>query len=152
PPPPVAAHFDTPVVAVIDTLKPSAPAPATAEPPAGEIVPDQPLVLKNVLFETGKAVLLPSSYAELNTLAGHLAEKPGLKIEISGHTDNKGNASQNTLLSEKRAKAVCDYLIEKRIDPGRIRYKGYGSLKPIADNETEEGRQLNRRVELVFLK
>ncbi len=150
--PPVVAYFDTTVVIKTDTLP---MATLTKEPDkdaAGEVELDKPLVLKNVLFESNKAVLLASSYPELNILVGHLITKPELKIEISGHTDNKGSAIQNTKLSEKRAKSVCDYLIAKSIDPGRLTYKGYGSLKPIAPNDTEDGRKQNRRVEFVFYK
>ena len=108
------------------------------------------LVLKNVLFETGAAVLLPASFPELDATADYLLRTPGIKLEVSGHTDNVGNAEQNVMLSEKRAKAVMDYLVSKSVDPGRISNKGYGSQKPIADNTTDEGRKQNRRVELVF--
>ena len=72
---------------------------------------------------------------------------PNLKIEISSHTDSKGANEYNFKLSENRAKSVVDYLISKGIDSNRLVSKGYGEEKPIVTNDTEEGRQLNRRTE-----
>jgi len=74
-------------------------------------------------------------------------EMPELKIEISGHTDNKGSAKANQALSERRAKTVVDYLLGQGILKDRLTYKGYGQTQPIATNDTDEGRQLNRRTE-----
>ena len=74
------------------------------------------------------------------------------KVEISGHTDNVGNDNANQLLSEQRAKAVYEFLVNEGCDPKLLQWKGYGKNKPIADNQTEEGRQKNRRVELRFVK
>jgi len=79
-------------------------------------------------------------------------DNPNIKIEISGHTDNIGSAAYNQKLSESRAKAVVDYLIEHGIDRSRLSYMGYGFEKPIAPNDTEEGRQLNRRVEFKIVE
>lgn len=107
--------------------------------------------LDNILFETGKAELLPGSHIELARLAGLLKDNPTMEIRISGHTDNKGNPEKNMKLSEDRAKAVHDHLISKGVK-NRIEYKGYGSTKPIAPNDTEEGRKQNRRVEFEVLK
>jgi outer membrane protein OmpA-like peptidoglycan-associated protein len=76
---------------------------------------------------------------------------PTLKIEISGHTDNVGDAEYNQRLSVARAKAVVDYLISKGIDSSRLSYVGYGFSKPIAPNDTEEGRRLNRRSEFKII-
>ena len=78
-------------------------------------------------------------------------EAATLRIEISGHTDNKGSAELNRKLSEERAKAVVDYLIQKGIDSGRLTYFGYGKDDPIETNETEQGRQFNRRTEFKIL-
>jgi outer membrane protein OmpA-like peptidoglycan-associated protein len=77
-----------------------------------------------------------------------LNENPTVKIEISGHTDNIGNAPANLKLSQNRAKSVVDYLVKNKINPQRLTYKGFGSTKPIADNKTEDGRMLNRRTEM----
>lgn len=150
---PYVAKFDSVEVAKADTIK--APVTVTAnttpEKP-GDVVLDKPIVLQNVLFETNAAVLLPSSYSELDLTIAHLFSNPAVKIEVNGHTDNIGNEKQNVKLSEKRAKAVAEYFISNSIDATRITFKGYGSQKPIASNENDTGRKQNRRVELVFRK
>jgi outer membrane protein OmpA-like peptidoglycan-associated protein len=105
------------------------------------------IVLRNIFFDTGKSTLRPESYAELGILYQLLADNPKMRIEISGHTDNKGGAAYNQKLSESRAKAVVDYLISKGIQANRLEYKGYGFNQPIAPNDTEAGRQQNRRTE-----
>ncbi|MFQ5335119.1 MAG: OmpA family protein [Flavobacteriales bacterium] len=105
------------------------------------------IVLNNIFFDYDKATLRSESTAELNRLLRMMNNMPDLKIEISGHTDNKGSAAYNNALSERRAKAVVDYLVGNGIDSGRLTFKGYGFSKPIASNDTEEGRQLNRRTE-----
>lgn len=111
----------------------------------------QKIVLNNIFFDIGKATLRAESYAELGILNKLLNDNPTLKIEISGHTDNKGSATLNQTLSENRAKAVVDYLISKGIDASRLRYAGYGPTRPIASNDKEEGRQQNRRTEFEIL-
>ncbi|HQG35596.1 MAG TPA: OmpA family protein [Bacteroidales bacterium] len=110
------------------------------------------IVLNNIFFELGKAVLTKDSFEELDKLVAIMNENPGMKIEISGHTDNTGSAVINARLSTERAKAVVNYLIEKGIDPSRMKYMGYGSEQPIADNSTAEGRAKNRRVEFKILE
>jgi len=77
-----------------------------------------------------------------------MQDNPTVKIQIEGHTDNIGNASDNMKLSENRAKAVVNYLVSKNISITRLTAKGFGATKPIADNSTEEGRAQNRRTEL----
>ncbi len=111
------------------------------------IDPGVPKRLKNVLFYFDKTEFLPSSYKQLNDLVAYMEDNPAIKIRILGHTDEKGTGSYNMNLSERRAKAVVDYLISKGIDKNRLSYKGYGETRPLADNSTTEGRQLNRRVE-----
>jgi outer membrane protein OmpA-like peptidoglycan-associated protein len=117
------------------------------------ITPDstaqEAIILKNVFFETGSANLKNSSTAELERLAGLLINNPDLKIQINGHTDNVGSETDNLQLSENRAKAVYDFLISKGIEIARLRYKGFGESQPIADNESESGRKMNRRTEFV---
>lgn len=105
------------------------------------------IVLRNIFFDFGKATLRNESVSELDRLTQLLTENPSIKIEISGHTDNKSSREFNMKLSESRAKAVVDYLITKGIAADRMTYKGFGFDQPIATNETEEGRQLNRRTE-----
>ena len=105
------------------------------------------LVLENIYFESGRWEVLKPSYAELNRLVAFLELNPRVKIEISGHTDNTGNRDDKMELSLNRANAVKAYLLEKGIPPYRLSVKGYGMFRPRANNATEEGRRLNRRVE-----
>ncbi|HOZ30813.1 MAG TPA: OmpA family protein, partial [Bacteroidales bacterium] len=105
------------------------------------------IVLKNIFFDYDKATLRPESFAELDRVVAILNKQPKLKIEISGHTDNKGSMDYNKQLSKARAKTVVDCLISKGISSDRLTFEGYAFEKPIATNDTDEGRQLNRRVE-----
>ncbi|MFN3402880.1 MAG: OmpA family protein [Cytophagaceae bacterium] len=109
------------------------------------------IILKNIFFDTGKDELRPESLSELQRLVNLLKENPSIKIEISGHTDNIGNSELNQKLSERRAKNVVDFLIKSGIPAARLNAIGYGSSKPVADNNTEEGRQRNRRTEFKIL-
>ena len=81
-----------------------------------------------------------------------MSENPTMKVEIGGHTDSTGKAAANKVLSEKRAKAVVDYLIDNGITADRLTYKGYGPDRPVATNKTAAGRQLNRRTEFKVLE
>jgi hypothetical protein len=108
---------------------------------------NKPLTLKNINFESGKNILLSSSYQELNRLVGYLKTN-GQKIEVMGHTDNDGNENENQKLSEARAKAVSDYIIKSGIEKERVKFIGYGSKKPLKPNDTEENKLINRRVEV----
>jgi outer membrane protein OmpA-like peptidoglycan-associated protein/Tol biopolymer transport system component len=105
------------------------------------------IVLRNIFFDFGKATLRPESKSELNRLVQLMNETPSLVIEISGHTDNIGSAQFNKTLSENRAKSVVDYLKKEGIADSRLSYKGYGMDQPIAPNDTDENRQMNRRTE-----
>ncbi len=111
--------------------------------------PSKPVVLRNVFFETGSAELLPASTSEIKRLADLLNETPTIRIQISGHTDNVGDDASNQILSENRAKAVHDYLVQLGINADRLRYKGFGENKPIDTNDTPEGRARNRRTEFL---
>lgn len=112
----------------------------------------KPIVLKNIFFETASAVLLDASLFELNKLFRLLDENPSMKIQLNGHTDDVGSDEDNLLLSENRAKAVYNFLIEKGIAQERLAYKGFGESQPIDTNETDEGRQNNRRTEFEIIK
>ena len=112
----------------------------------------EPIVLNNVFFEFGKAQILEKSQPELNRLALLMLEKPKLHIRIQGHTDNIGSDLDNLLLSEDRARAIYQFLIEHDVQSNRMEYVGFGSSRPIADNDTEAGRQQNRRSEFVIIK
>jgi outer membrane protein OmpA-like peptidoglycan-associated protein/tetratricopeptide (TPR) repeat protein len=103
--------------------------------------------LRNIFFDVGKSTLRAESNAELDRLVALLNDVKSLKIEISGHTDNTGSASFNDKLSQERADAVVRYLTSKGIAANRLTAKGYGSSKPIADNNSAMGRQENRRTE-----
>ncbi len=109
---------------------------------------NQTMVMRNIFFDTDSSVLKPQSIVELNRLVDFLTVNKTLLIEIGGHTDNQGQDNYNQSLSEKRAKAVVDYLVEHQIAPERLKWFGYGRLKPIADNKTDEGRAQNRRTEV----
>ncbi len=115
-------------------------------------IEDKPIILKNVFFETGKADLMRESMTELNKLKLLLQENPTMRIEIRGHTDNVGTDADNQILSEKRAKAVRDYLVSNGIALERLSFKGLGKTQPIDSNDTEGGRAANRRTEFVILK
>ena len=108
-------------------------------------------MLKNVFFDTGKDQLRPDSKTELARVTKLIQDNPSIKIEISGHTDNVGSEEVNQQLSERRAKSVVAFLIQNGIPATRLKAVGYGSKNPVADNNTEAGKQLNRRTELKIL-
>lgn len=105
------------------------------------------VILKNIFFDFDSYNLLPESYSELENVLRFLNDNPKVSVEIGGHTDNVGSKNYNKTLSENRAKAVYNYLIDNNICPNRLEYAGYYFSQPIADNETEAGRSLNRRTE-----
>ncbi len=107
--------------------------------------------LNNIFFDINKATLRPESFPELDRLVELLETNSKLKIEISGHTDNVGGDDANLKLSNDRAKTVMDYVIDKGVNASKLNFKGYGKTKPIATNDTEEGKQQNRRVEFTIL-
>lgn len=108
--------------------------------------------LNNLFFESNKSELQNTSISELNRLVDFLKTNPRIVIEISGHTDNVGAAAYNQTLSEQRAKSVVTYLISKDIETKRLTSKGFGLTKPVADNSTDEGKAMNRRVEMKILE
>ena len=109
------------------------------------------LEFKKVAFATGSSELIATSREELDILASILKEYPDVKIEISGHTDNVGDAAKNQKLSEERAKAVYDYLVEQGVNAESLNYKGYGDTKPKAHNATDSGKAQNRRTDFTIL-
>ena len=121
-----------------------------------EVVKDIPLkklevgviiVLNNIFFDTGKAILRPESTAELERLRKLLADQPSIRLEMAGHTDNVGKPAANRDLSQRRAQAVVTYLTQHAIGADRLAAAGYGDTRPVAPNATRAGRQLNRRTE-----
>jgi outer membrane protein OmpA-like peptidoglycan-associated protein len=109
------------------------------------------IVLHNIFFDVNKYELKPESQIELDKVVQLLQDNPAVRIQIEGHTDNVGSATDNQKLSENRAKAVISYLNSKGISLTRLIAKGFGATKPIADNTTEEGRAQNRRTELKII-
>lgn len=108
--------------------------------------------LKNVLFVQAKTDILPESFPELDLVVNFLKENPSVKIELMGHTDGRGVHADNVRLSQQRVNRVKEYLVSKGIESRRISGKGFGGSKPIASNDTEESRRMNRRVEFVIKK
>jgi outer membrane protein OmpA-like peptidoglycan-associated protein len=106
------------------------------------------IAFKSLEFESGKAEILWSMHDDLSKIGNFLIDHPGMRITISGHTDSEGKQEANLRLSQARADAIRDYLIEEfKIQPERISAIGYGGTKPIVEEKTEEDRRLNRRVE-----
>jgi OOP family OmpA-OmpF porin len=102
-----------------------------------------------VLFDFDKAELRPESITELERVVKFMSDVPFATALIEGHTDSIGTEEYNQGLSDRRAKAVFDYLTSRGVDPARLKSIGYGETRPIADNKTAEGRQMNRRVMLI---
>lgn len=127
------------------------PPPRPEGAPPDVAVPPDRFVLDGVNFDTAKATIRPESFPRLDTVIEFMAHKRNVRIEISGHTDNVGNAKSNKILSEKRAQAVREHLMARGIDGARIKAVGFGDERPIAPNTTDEGRQKNRRIEATEL-
>ncbi len=130
------------------------PAPKCAPPLPGQAISlegcgvGDVIVLRGVNFDFDKATLTVNAKGILDGVATALESRPDIKVELGGHTDGKGSDSYNAALSDRRSKSVKDYLAKKGIAASRMTTKGYGESVPVATNETDEGRELNRRVEL----
>ncbi|MGW8161064.1 MAG: OmpA family protein [Desulfobulbales bacterium] len=121
--------------------------------PLGKLIKEQiSLRANNIFFDFDKSVLRPESYHELNRWVDVLKKNPDIKAEIQGHTCSIGTEAYNQKLSERRAKAVVDYLVKQGIDKNRLTMEGFGETRPAASNATKEGRELNRRVEVLLTK
>jgi OOP family OmpA-OmpF porin len=107
------------------------------------------VITQQVNFETNKAVIRSSSFGLLDTVAQALTDFPNIRVEVQGHTDDRGADKKNMKLSQQRSEAVREYLIGKGIEPFRMTAQGYGESRPIDTNKTERGRAANRRVEFV---
>ncbi|WP_421793683.1 OmpA family protein [Hydrocarboniphaga effusa] len=137
---------------------PLPPPPPPCKPPlAGERISlagcgtGDVITLHGVNFEFDKSKLTPNAKTILNNVADELREYPSISVELAGHTDGKGSDEYNQQLSQARADSVRAYLVEAGVASERMTDVGYGESQPVADNETEEGRELNRRVELKIL-
>lgn len=109
------------------------------------------MTLNNIFFDFDKATLKKESNFELNQVVKFMKENPTVKIQLSGHTDYKGSNEYNLTLSNERAKAAYNYLVNHGVPKSRMTYKGYGKTQPIADNSTDAGRALNRRTEILII-
>ncbi|MDD9934196.1 MAG: OmpA family protein [Myxococcales bacterium] len=124
------------------------PEPKRVEVTAGKI-----MIRDKILFESGKSTIREESHGLLDEIAGVLRDNAHIReVSIEGHTDADGNDKYNQKLSDGRAGAVRAYLEGKGIEAGRLTSKGFGESKPIADNETDEGKEKNRRVEFIITK
>ncbi len=122
-------------------------------PPKVVLTPSNIQISDKVQFELGSDKLLPVSFPLLDAVGQVMVENAQLELlEVAGHTDASGGAKRNRELSQQRAESVRQYLISKGIAKGRLTAKGYGPDKPIAGNDTPEGREANRRVEFVIIK
>lgn len=108
--------------------------------------------LNDIYFDFNSVELLPESMIVIDEFYGFLVENPTLTISIQGHTDNVGSEDDNLKLSDDRAKAVYNHLVQRGISPDRLAYKGFGESKPIESNDTEDGRARNRRTEFVIIE
>jgi outer membrane protein OmpA-like peptidoglycan-associated protein len=106
--------------------------------------------MSDVLFDTGKFTLRPLAREKLAKVAGIVSGHTGLRLDVEGHTDSVGGDEYNQQLSEHRGEAVRDYLTHEGMAPSSVSAKGFGKNQPVASNDTAEGRQQNRRVELVI--
>jgi parallel beta-helix repeat protein len=126
---------------------------APPAPPADAPTPiTETIVLHGLNFQAESADILPESYPVLDMIYNSLAYHTGTRIEIAGHTDNQGREDFNKSLSHNRARAVMNYLVAKGIDRSRIVARGYGMERPVASNETADGRASNRRVEVIPIR
>jgi outer membrane protein OmpA-like peptidoglycan-associated protein len=108
--------------------------------------------LNNIFFDFDKTGLNEESVPELTRVLELMEENPEMCISVQGHTDNIGTVAYNKILSERRAKAVVDYLIEQGVNVGRLHYVGWGKSKPMVSNNDKAGRETNRRVEFKILE
>jgi outer membrane protein OmpA-like peptidoglycan-associated protein len=164
-----APTVPVPSASVATTPEPTTPAPAAETPKVEEksfltqftayladtsdtTLPKR-FVFDDLNFETGTATLTPASQATVDELATILKANPGVQVTLEGHTDSTGNAAANRKLSQDRAAAVKAKLVgEGAIAPERIRTAGYGQERPLASNDSEDGRARNRRTELVVTR
>jgi outer membrane protein OmpA-like peptidoglycan-associated protein len=136
----------------VEVLLQTIPVAVVENTPAAKPEPTKTVILKNIFFDFGSANLHLSSESELKQLIALLNENPTVSIQINGHTDNVGSEANNLALSQSRAEAVMDYLIQKGISANRLTAKGFGESQPIDTNDTEAGRKRNRRTEFIVTK
>lgn len=143
---------------------PPSPPPATPPPPLCPAVPgsiavdadgciiEQTVALPEVQFASSNDQLTPDAQTALKSFAEALIQEPDLNVEVDGHTDSSGSQAKNLLLSQQRAAAVRDFLVQQGVAAGRLSAEGFGPFRPVADNKTPAGRAKNRRVEFRISK
>jgi len=148
---PAPAPISAPVAIVV-------PAPVAAPAPAPQpkehwktILTEKPVLIEGANFATRSAKLLNTSETKLNEVVDAAKQHPEIKLEVSGHTDSRGSNAYNQKLSEHRAAAVKEYLVKHGVAADRISTVGYGETKPLADNNSDAGRDANRRVEVRYV-
>jgi outer membrane protein OmpA-like peptidoglycan-associated protein len=155
-PPPRRSQPDTTIMIAAKPGKPPVTqdaAPVIAEVKSPETIApksDSLIVLNEVLFAVNSYKLRSELFPKLDSIVTFLKQNPSTKIEISGHTDNTGSEAHNLKLSENRADAVAEYIVDKGIATSRVSFNGYGSARPIDSNDSEKGRRRNRRVEILI--
>ncbi len=127
-------------------------APGAEVDERGCVVIHERLVLQGIQFEYDSAEILPSSEQVLQLGMQALRDNPNVRVEVGGHTDNQGSRSYNQQLSQRRAQAVVDWMVAHGIEASRMRVRGYGPSRPVASNDTEEGRAQNRRIEFTVIE
>jgi OOP family OmpA-OmpF porin len=151
------AFSDTSPVVVTGDPPPPPPPPPEPEPPPPpppkrvEVTADKIVIREKIQFDFNKATIKEESHDLLSEIVQVVQENEHIKkVSIEGHTDDQGSDKYNQKLSDQRAKSVLDHLVSKGVDAGRLTAKGFGESKPIASNETEEGKEQNRRVEFII--
>lgn len=140
---------NTPIAVRVPAPAPEAPAVAKRV----EVKHDHIEITEKIQFDLNEATIKSESYGLLDEIVQVLKDNPSItKVDIIGHTDDYGEESYNQTLSERRAKAVLEYLTSHGIEASRLNYKGYGETKPIADNSTMAGKEKNRRVEFLIVE
>ena len=125
--------------------------PSNTTPPAAPLS-EQLATVGNVTFETGSTAITNEGAIVVDSAAALLAQDPGARIEIHGHTDSDGDSETNQTLSQQRSEAVLSALVARGIDPSRLTAIGFGESQPIAPNVTDDGRATNRRIEFIVLR
>lgn len=122
-------------------------------PPRVEVRSDKIEIKEKIQFEYNKAVILPSSFSLLDEIADTIKKNPQIKkLSVEGHASAEGDPGHNLKLSDERAAAVRKYLVDKGVEAARLTSKGFGANKPIASNDTDEGKEKNRRVEFMIVE